>query len=387
MDTGLGNPRGIPTSSGQVPPAAQRGSERATTLFLDTVRVTATFRTPRLPRRVGSLSRLVAVGLLAITLAGGCTVVRDYRVNHYVARGDALIATDNLEAALVSFQEAARLNPEMPVAHSRMGLIYRRMGDYEQAIERFVDAVRYDPFSFYDTLNLAQLYHVTKRIRDAIQAYLHAVELEPADFDAQLNLGVCYHETGDFDQAIERFEKAIEIDPHRPHAFVNLGVAYTAQEKYYEAIRAYKEALERDSHQPLVLVNLAHTYMGQDRLKMARHSLEQAIRMEPQFAAALEALGYCLFRMRDFAAAELRYKQALAYDWRLPRAHAGLGSVNMLRYLRDDSSTDRRDRALEHWHRSLELDPNQPRIQKLIEQYRPRRPDPEKTLLGENPGQ
>ena len=150
---------------------------------------------------------------------------------------------------------------------------------------------------------------------------------------------------------------------------------------------------------------------------MAKHSLMQAVRMDPQSAAAHEALGYCLFRMRDFAAAELSYKQALAYNWRLPRTHAGLGSILMLRYLKlspasrseapfpshlakggksgvgrytkaqsaptDPTRSELRDRALEHWHRSLELNPNQPRIRKLIAQYKPKPADPEQTLLGE----
>ena len=114
---------------------------------------------------------------------------------------------------------------------------------------------------------------------------------------------------------------------------------------------------------------------------MARAALEQAIQVDPQSAAVHEALGYCLFRTRDFEAAEQSYKQALAYDWRLSRAHAGLGSINMMMYLKDESLTGRRDRALEHWHRSLELNPDQPRISKLIAQYAPQKREPDEALL------
>ena len=181
---------------------------------------------------------------------------------------------------------------------------------------------------------------------------------------------------------MERFEKAIEVDPSRPYAYVNLGVALDGQKNYYEAIRAYKEALERDSRQPLVLVNLAHTYMNQDRLKMARQALREALRMDQDLAAAHEGLGYCLFRMREFDAAEQSYQQALACDWRLPRAHAGLGSINMLRYLEDKKRLDLNERAREHWHRSLELNPDQQRIRKLLAKYKPQHRDPEDALLG-----
>ena len=337
-------------------------------------------------RRGGCALGMIAYFLLLLTMTG-CASIREYRARRAVTRGDALLVSDDLQAALAEFQEAAQLAPQLAVAHSKMGLIYRRVGEYEQAIDCFIEAVHHNPSSFEDTIHLARLYHFTQRIKEAIQAYLHAVELKTDDFDAQLNLGVCYQHSGDAGQAAERFRNAIDIDPNRPHAYVNLGVALDAQKKYYEAIAAYKEALERDTRQPLVLVNLANTYMNQERLKLARHALQQAIRMDAKLAAAHEALGYCLFRIRDFPAAEQSYATALECDWRLPHAHGGLGSVYMLRFLEDKTQADLRDRALEHWHHSLEQKPDQPRIRKLIAKYKPQPSrDPVETLLSTHSG-
>lgn len=328
-----------------------------------------------------------ALGLIGIGWAvGGCNAIQRIRADHRIHRGEVKLHEDDLEAALAEFQAAAELDPTLAVAHSQMGIIYRRMGDYELAIDCFIDAITRNPYSFDDTLNLAQLYHYTKRITDAIQAYLHAVELKPNDFDAQLNLGVCYQETGDTNQAIQRFQNAIEIDPDRPYAYVNLGVAFSADEKYYEAIRAYKAALERDNHQPIVLVNLAHTYMKQDRLKIGRQALLQAIHMDPELGAGHEALGYCHFRMKDYLVAEKNYKTALIFEPRLPRAHAGLGSINMLKFLGDETRTDLCERAIEHWHRSLELEPDQPRIHRLIARYKKRLSGPQSAVLNEQAG-
>lgn len=387
--------------------------------------------------------------LLVVAAPIHCTRIKHWQAARRVQIGNTLLEADDLEAALVEFQQAAALDPQLAVAHSRMGVIYRRMGEYDQAVACFAGALRRDPRSFDDTLNLAQLYHFMHRLKDAVQAYLHAVDLRPLDFDAQLNLGVCYQQLGDYSQAVERFHAAVDIDPDRPHAYVNLGVAYDAQHKYYQAINAYKAALERDSRQPLVLVNLAHTYMNQDRLKIAREVLRQAVVIDRNLAAGYEALGYCLFRMTDYEEAEWNYKAALGCDPRLPRAHAGLGSIYMLRWLADRSagaaaasgnatatdgsaarqgdtaalrhtalasntsperhasadtaptttaarsagttSTRRRSRhelralALEHWHLSLELDPNQPRIRRLIAKYKRVPTDPEATLLDGRP--
>lgn len=319
-----------------------------------------------------------------LVLCAGCQSVRESQARRHLERGETLMAEDDLQAALAEMQAAAQLDPQLAVVHSKLGAIYRRMGQYEEAIESFVDAVRRNPFSFEDTVNLAQLYFMTQRVRDAVQAYLHAVQLKPDDFDAQLNLGVCHQQMGDYAQAVERFQRAIAINPDRPYAYVNLGAALDSQEKYYEAVRAYKEALERDNRQPLVLVNLANTYIKQDRLKIARQTLIEALEIDPTLAAGHEALGYCLFKLKDWSAAETAYKDALAYDSRLPRSCAGLGSIHMLQYMEDPSKSELRDRAIEQWHRSLELDSHQPRIRKLIARYQSDKPsDPEAILLDE----
>lgn len=339
------------------------------------------------PIRREAAPRLAFVLAMCVTLpamTGGCATPGPRLAEQHIERGDVLLEQQNLESALKEFQAAAELAPQMAVAHSRMGVVYQRLGEFARAAECFVEAIRINPFSFKETFKLAQVYYFMHRMHEAIQAYLHAVELEPLDFDARLNLGVCYQELGEFEQAAEHFNRSIEIDSAKPHGFVNLGVALDAQGKYYEAIRAYKEALERDGHQPLVLVNIARTYMNQDRLKLARYALEQAIQSEPQLAAAHEALGYCLFRIGNYHEAERSYRRALAYEWRLPRAHVGIGSINMLDFLADNSLTKRRDRALEHWHRALELSPDQPRIRKLIARYQPNAGNPEQILLDEH---
>ncbi len=164
--------------------------------------------------KLGGWVLAVAGGLAA----GGCAQLQHNQAKEHVTRGDAMLEQNDLGAAIREFEQATQLDPQLAVAHSKLGIIYRRMGDYDRAIDCFAEAVRLAPRSFDDTLNLAQLYHFTKRLRDAVEAYLHACALQPNDFDANLNLGVCYQQLDDAGQAVERFQKAIAIDPDRPHA-------------------------------------------------------------------------------------------------------------------------------------------------------------------------
>jgi hypothetical protein len=53
----------------------------------------------------------------------------------------------------------------------------------------------------------------------------------------------------------------------------------------------------------------------------------------------------------------------------MPQAEAGLGVVRMAMYLQDKENIELRRQAVENWHRSLELDPDQPRLRKLVRKY------------------
>ena len=112
----------------------------------------------------------------------GCTWIRHRQADVHMVRGERLLLEDDLEVALAEFQAAAELPPQLAVAHSNLGVIYQRMGEYERAIECLANAIRFNPFSFIDSLNLARLYQFTKRLHDAVEVYLHACDLEPDDF-------------------------------------------------------------------------------------------------------------------------------------------------------------------------------------------------------------
>jgi hypothetical protein len=65
------------------------------------------------------------------------------------------------------------------------------------------------------------------------------------------------------------------------------------------------------------------------------------------------------------------YDKALAINSRSATAHRGLGVAAMTVFVMDPNRTDARDRALSHWHQSLEIKPDQPDLVKLVDKYTP----------------
>lgn len=333
--------------------------------------------------------RMAVTAVLSAGMLTGCTLeqIRTSTANQHLTRGDAAIAGNDLDRALREFEEAVRLNPQLASGYAKIGEVHKERGDYTTAVSYLSEAVRLDPFDFKSTMSLGEVYerlaaHAADRLRQveaAIRAYLHACDLRPESFDARAHLADCYHQSGNLDAAGEQYAKAAAIDPKNASIQNNLGAVYHAQGKYYEAIRAYKASLEINTSQPIVHVNLGTTYLKQDRLSAAINSFELAIRMDPKLPVAHERLGYCRYRQGDYEAALASYTKAVELDARLADAFGGRGIVEMTLFLKNKDRSEFRNRAVEDWHRSLELEPNQPKLRALLVKYvgekKPAEPD------------
>ncbi len=313
---------------------------------------------------------IAAIAIGALLPAAGCTINQRAAEMH-LQRGEDAFARRDMDAALAEFLRATQLNPDSATAHTRLGQTYRQTGDLQEASTALETAVRLDPYSFVASFELGEVYRLLDRLTQAIRAYIRACELNPFDFEARFRLASSYHRNGDLQEAVEAYKECLELDDDNYYVWTNLGAVYDLQGKYYEAIRAYKESLERKTQQPVVLINLATAYIHQERWETARKTLKIAIEMDPNLSIGHERYGYCLWRDNELDESAQSYLRAMTLDRKNPAAFAGYGAVRITQYLNDATRVAYLDEAIEAWHTSLELEPNQPRLRALIDKYRP----------------
>ncbi len=326
--------------------------------------------------------RLVLALATGAALAGCESVSSEAGIEHYVA-GRLAMEKHQYEAALAELERAIQADPKLSIAHSAMGDIYRKQGANELAAGAYTRACRANPYAFLPHYNLGVTLQIladaaetaqvaARHIRKAVQVYLRAVTLKPKDFDTNLNLSACYFQQGKLELAEEYCKAAIALDGDNPFAHSNLGTICDAQGRPYDAIGAYKASLELNVHQPKLLLNLGSTYMQLRRLKDALRAFELAAKEDPKCAEAYVQIGACHYHKRQWDEALAAYEQAVRID---PRSAAGLrgkGVVLMTRYIVNKEPDQVRDQALDAWHRSLELDSNQPDLLRLVQKYRPK---------------
>jgi tetratricopeptide (TPR) repeat protein len=302
-------------------------------------------------------------------------------VDHYV-KGQMLMEGDDVEAALAELAQAVKTDPQLSIAHTAIGDIHRRRGNWDMARRSYEIACQTNPFAFLPHYNLGVTYQVLaqaaqaaqeveKYLKLAVDVYLKAITLQPDDFDSRLNISACYFQLGEVEAADKCCREALAIDPNSAKAYGNLAVIQESQGNLYEAIKAYKACLEQDMHQPEVLASLGSAYMRQGRLKSAMKAFKQAAEEDPNSSVPWEKMGACHFYLRDFPEAQKAYQKAKDLNTKSAVAYRGMGVVYMAQFVLDNKKTDLRDKALEEWNLSLEIQPDQEDLKHLVEKYTP----------------
>ncbi|KKL93346.1 hypothetical protein LCGC14_1875600 [marine sediment metagenome] len=330
--------------------------------------------------RISSLATIAVLPVL-LALAGCEAISTEMAINHYVA-GKLALERQAYQEALAELAQAIEYDPDLSLAHTVIGDIHRKRGNYPLAAAAYEQACRINPYAFRPHYNLGVTYQmlaesaataqaVSDSFHKAVQVYLRAVTLRPEDFDTNMNLSACYFQRGKYDLAEQYSKACVNISPGNSFARSNLGIIYDAQNLPHDAIRAYKSSLELDTHQPKVLLNLGSTYMRLRRMNEALNAFEMVARQTPTSPSPWVEMGACHYHLKDWPSALAAYEKAVAIDGNSAEGHRGVGVVYMTQFVGDQNNTALQGKALAAWHRSLDIDSNQPDLLRLVRKYTP----------------
>jgi len=135
-------------------------------------------------------------------------------------------------------------SPGSAWAHSNLGFAFQREGNTQAAIIEYEKAIHLKPNLWDAYNNLGTVYHAIGRIQEAVTVYNKLLAGNPGFAKAYNNLGVIYNEIGKNDEAIVAYQKAVEIDPGYANGYFNLSVLYKLMGRQREAQAAYQKAIE-----------------------------------------------------------------------------------------------------------------------------------------------
>ena len=169
-------------------------------------------------------------------------------------------------------------------------------------------------------------------------------------------------EWGEYDRAIEAYRQAIDVSPADADVWRRLGRAELDTRHFDDAIEAYHRAIKLDPRNAVLHNDLGVAFFHADNYEAARAAYEAALAARPDYARVHRNLGVLFEKLGDTRQAEAAYREALRDDDQMVDTHRYLG--NLL------AREDRLPEAIEHWRKSLELDPDQSAaasLQRMIE--------------------
>jgi tetratricopeptide (TPR) repeat protein len=284
-------------------------------------------------------------------------------------RGALDYQQQNYDHSMQSLDAALRTDPNLIMARFLMGTIYREKANTRRPRSSTSASCSSIPYSYTNHYYLGLMNHLLNRLQEAAASYLTAIKLNPNDVKSNMYLGSFTRRWASLKSACPmraRPPSSIQNPPkpRRILGWCSIPTAIMPPPK-----RAYRRALELDPNRPETLVNLAGALMSQKRYKDAVTAYEQAVKMQDSSLVRVR-YGYALLYSGQIEAATKQFNQSLEQNQRNFQALNGLGDAAAAQY-KASSLLDEKKRsdAIGFWKRSLDINPEQPRVAAQINEY------------------
>lgn len=191
------------------------------------------------------------------------------------------------------------------------GLQQARTGDLPAALVAYNQAIKLEPDVSEYWFNLGLTLFYLQEFSEAIAAYNRAIELKPDFAKAWYNRGGILGELGEFEAAIASFDEAIAINPRYQAAWSSRGLGLLKLGLLWEAISSYDQALSLEPD-PETWYYRGVALAVDEQFTEAIASYDQALTIAPDYQEVWIDRGVVLFNLRQWADAITSWDRALA---------------------------------------------------------------------------
>jgi tetratricopeptide (TPR) repeat protein len=271
-----------------------------------------------------------------------------------VSIGDSYMKEGQWGDAIMAYEKAIALDPNMKSIYSKLAVAYNNRGwdyneneEWDNAIQNFNKAIQYDPTLFIAYNNrgfayngrgqtkLSEAYDILDNdgdrdkavevIKEAIEEFTVSIsDLKEtlklkSDFkEAINNLAISYNDLGHaynqiklWNDAVLALSEAISLDPELARAYNNRGWAYNGLKEWDNAIPDCTKAIELEPNMELAYNNRGWAYHEIEQYYPALDDLDKAIELSPKLAVAYLNRGITYFYINNYDLAEADFRKVL----------------------------------------------------------------------------
>jgi deoxyribonuclease IV len=286
-------------------------------------------------------------------------------------RAQGVADRGDYQAALVEFRTILAENPRLAEAQVGAGAATLGQGDVRAAQRAYEAALKADPRNLEAWIGLARVHAVAGRDDEAIRCWRQALVLAPADPRAMLGMAEALERTGNGTSAIPFLERLAADAGADADTWTRTGRAYLAVGRFADASAAFEEAVALGEVAEGTMDGMISAYAAEGRFGEAASAAGEFARRWPS-AGAHERAAWLAFRAGDYDRSIAAYRRAVELDPRSVKSLNGIGVCALNAWLLSDRLDGAaREEARRSFERSLEIEPGQPQVQKLLHTYAP----------------
>jgi tetratricopeptide (TPR) repeat protein len=211
------------------------------------------------------------------------------------------------------FLQPTTVDPQAAQQFVQSGTQSMQQGQYQAAIKSFDEALRLNPNDDKTYINRGYARHRVGDLNGAIADYNQAIELNGNSAEAFNNRSHVRFDQGQFDNSVKDASRALELNANLPEANVNLGNAFFAQGDLDRAAQQFQSVLQSAASSQTksrAHNNRGNIFLARNQVTEAGGAYDQAIQLDPQYADAFFNRGLANERSRNFPAAANDFKDA-----------------------------------------------------------------------------
>ena len=243
------------------------------------------------------------------------SLVSDPRhVRAHVLLGRALSALGCRDEALVSFERAIALAPELAAAHGHRADILCELGRNVEAIESYDRALALAPNLLEDWFNRGVALFAVGRYDDALSSFDRVIAGKPVLFDAQIWRAKVLAQLRRHADALEALEAVLMKNPDLVDAWIGRGIVLAALKRSQDAFAAFQKALELRPDSCEAWLGRAHLLGEADRDQEALVTYDRALALKHDLAEAWFGRGALAIKLGRYEDAAAALDRAFGYN-------------------------------------------------------------------------
>ena len=202
----------------------------------------------------------VAAMLLVGCASGKVAEVKRLQAQAAYERGAKDLDEGRTAMGLSALQEAVALDPDSPLYHNALGVVYLNLKLQAEALEELKRAVDLDGTYGGALHNLGVAYAMGAKWEEAVRTYKKALALSGySNLEGTYsNLGLAYYNLGRLREAEEVLRLALKLDPRMAAASYHLGLVLLKAGRQSEAKAEFLRARNLEPDTPFGLAAQQH---------------------------------------------------------------------------------------------------------------------------------